>query len=202
MPEAVWDRAVAMGAVLLIFHPHDAPRPLLLSYASAVRAAVEQGRLEVLRTFPHGIDRDYAFRITSAPAFDGGSTPEERREAAEAFGKLSIRPDRNSPPPLVYLDFPPANFEVRAGEWAYGWSLDDSGVLEVRISTELGPVGLAAYGGPRPDVGKLHPHYPDAGQGGYSFRIPNLPPGPHTLIVTVLARDEGRTVLRRPVIVR
>jgi len=202
IPDAVWDRAATLGAGLLIFHPHDAPRPLLLSCASAVRAGMEKGRLEVLKAFPHGLDRDYAFRITSAPFFDGGSTPEERREAAEAFRRLTIRPDGNSQPPLVYLDFPPANFEVRAGEWAYGWSLDDSGVLEVWISTELGPVGPAAYGGPRPDVGKLYPHYPDAGQGGFSFRIPDLPPGRHTLIVTVLARDEDRTVLRRPVIVR
>ncbi|MGE5277404.1 MAG: hypothetical protein ACM3SU_10455 [Acidobacteriota bacterium] len=202
IPDAVWDRAAAMGVGLLIFHPHDAPKPVLLSCARAVRAGVAQGRLEILKTFPHGVDRDYAFRITSSPVFDGGSTPGERREAAEAFRNLSISPGRDQQPPLVHLDFPPADFQVRAGEWAYGWSLDDSGVLEIRISTELGPAGLAAYGGPRPDVGKVYPRYPDAGQGGFSFRIPDLPPGPHTLIVTVLARDEGRTVLRRPVIVR
>jgi hypothetical protein len=202
IPDATWQRVASLDAGLLIFHPHDAPSGVLLSYTRAARRAVALGELEVWKTFPHGVDTDYVFRITSGPAFDAGVAPEQRREAAEKFARLSIRPGGDPSPPRVALDFPPANFELRAGEWAYGWALDDSGVLEVRVSTELGPVGPAAYGGPRPDVGKVFPYAADSARSGFGFQIPKLPPGPHTLIVTVVAKDEGQTVLRRAVRVR
>jgi len=67
------------------------------------------------------------------------------------------------------------------------------------VATELGPVGPALYGGPRPDVGRLYAAYPDASSCAFGFPLPRLSPGPHTLIVTVLAKDGGKTVLRRPV---
>jgi hypothetical protein len=199
IPEAAWSRMESLGADLLVFHPHDAAPEVLHSYMRAVRQAVESGRIEVLKTFPHGVDTDYVFRIAAAPSFGASVSSEERHEASEAFRNLSLRPGQDPLPPLVAMDFPPANFELHGEPWAYGWALDDSGILEIRVSTELGTTVPVAYGGPRPDVGKLYPGYPDPSHSGFGFPIPKLPPGPHTLIVTVIAKDGGKTELRRPV---
>jgi hypothetical protein len=199
IPEEAWSRVESLGADLLVFHPHDAAPEVLHSYVRAVRQAVDGGRIEVLKSFPHGPDTDYVFRLGAAPQIGASVSSGERSKAAESFRNLSVRPGKDPLPPLVALDFPPANFEIHAEPWAYGWALDDSGILAIQVSTELGSPVPVAYGGPRPDVGKLYPGYTDPSHSGFGFPIPKLPPGPHTLIVTVIAKDGGKTELRRPV---
>jgi hypothetical protein len=97
------------------------------------------------------------------------------------------------------IEFPAS---VRSGAWTWGWALDDSGILEVRIATEKGDAGNAAVGMPRPDLVKAFPDIPEAEKGGFGFFIPPLEPGPHSLFLTLVAKDGGRTVLRRPIEIR
>ena len=202
IPDSVWDRVREVGASVLVFHPHDGPVGLLAAARGAVSRGLEEGRLEALDSFPHGPDTDYVFRISTAPAIGGGSTPGRRREAAERFAKLTLRPSADPSPPLVFLDFPPEGVEVAAGAWAYGWVADDSGIADVRVATESGEQVPATFGGERPDVAKLLRGYADAQHPGFHFAIPKLSPGVHEFVVTVEGGDGGTTILRRPVRVR
>jgi hypothetical protein len=89
-----------------------------------------------------------------------------------------------------------------SGQWTGGWALDDSGIAEVWIATEQGDEGPALVGMTRPDLPKVFPDIPEAAKGGFGFVVPKLEPGLHTLFVTVVAKDGGRTVLKRPIQIR
>ncbi len=91
---------------------------------------------------------------------------------------------------------------VEAGAWAFGWALDDSGVARVTVSADGGPPIPALSGRPHPGVANVYPGFPDAARAGFGFAVPGLPPGPHTLTVTILARDGGKTSLRRDIQIR
>jgi hypothetical protein len=82
-----------------------------------------------------------------------------------------------------------------------GWAVDDSGIAEIRIGTELGPAGLAQTGSPWPGLVEAFPEFSEASRGGYGFEVPDVPPGPHELTVTLVARDGGVTVLKRLIVV-
>ncbi len=202
IPDSVWDRAAEVRASVLVFHPHDAPPGVLFAHADAVKRGLRLHRIELLRDLPHGVDRDFVFRIASAPPFDAGVTPEERRRAAEAFHSLTLRPGFDNSPPIVVLDFPSAGFAVAPGEIGHGWAADDSGIARVRVATEIGASDDAAIGDERADVARYFPGYPDGAKLGYHFRMPNLPPGDHTLTVTAVARDGGEAAVRRVIRVR
>jgi hypothetical protein len=202
IPDAVWDRAAAVKASVLVFHPHDAPPVVLLGYAEAVRRGLAQGRIELLVDLPHGVDRDFVFRFARAPAFDAGLTSEERRRAAEAFHAMILRPGFDSSPPAIALDFPSERLEISAGAVAHGWAADDSGIARVRVETEIGPAPDAAAGDERGDVARYFPGNPDGARLGYHFPMPDLPPGEHTLTVTAVARDGGERAVRRVLRVR
>ena len=83
-----------------------------------------------------------------------------------------------------------------------GWALDDSGIAEIRVATELGPGAPGVVGGPRPDIPAVHPDYSDAANCGFGFVVPRVPPGPHTLRITLVGKDGGETVLERHILVR
>ena len=202
IPDTVWERAAAVKAAILVFHPHDAPPGILLANADAVKRGLAGRRIELLLDLPHGADRDFVFRLASAPAFDAGVTPEDRQRAAEAFRSLTIRPGFDSSPPRMALDFPAEGFDVSAGAVAHGWAADDSGIVRVRVETELGPSPDAATGDARADVERYFPGNPDGARLGYHFAIPSLPPGDHTLTVTAVARDGGEAAIRRVIRVR
>ncbi len=202
VPDSVWERAAAVKATLLVLHPHDAPPGTLMAQAEAVKRGLRDGRIELLIDLPHGADRDFVFRLASAPAFDADVTPEERRRAAEAFHSLTIRPGFDSAPPRLALDFPAEGYTVAPGEVAHGWAADDSGIERVRVGTELGPSSDAATGDTRADVERYFPGNPDGPRLGFHFAIPSLAPGGHTIIVTAVSRDGGETALRRVIRVR
>ena len=80
--------------------------------------------------------------------------------------------------------------------------MDDSGILEVRVSADGMPAGLAHYGFPHASATAAHPDYPDSARPGFIFAVPRLAPGKHTLVFTFVARDGGRTELPRGIVVR
>ena len=202
IPDAVWDRVRDVGASVLVFHPHDAPGSVLLATLVAVRRGLEDRRIEILDSFPHGPDADYVFTVSSSPPFDAEVSPERRRKVAESFDHLILRPGADTSPPLVLLDFPPARYQVAPGDIAYGWAADDSGIASGRVSTETGEEVPATFGSGRPEVGKLLWGFANAREPGFHFAIPKLAPGDHELIVRVEAVDGGKTELRRSIRVR
>jgi hypothetical protein len=203
IPDAVWDRVRDVEASVLVFHPHDSPPAVLTAALGALRRGLAAGRLEILESLPHGPqDLDYVFRVASAPPFDARVPPGRLHLARESFENVRLRPGPDPAPPLLVLDFPVEGGEVSAGQWAFGWAADDSGIARVRVTTETGLDVPATFGGDRPDVAKLLLGYADSAHPGLHFAIPALPPGEHVFVVTAQAVDGGKTELRRPVRVR
>jgi hypothetical protein len=105
-------------------------------------------------------------------------------------------------PPFGYIDTPAEGENVESGALAFGWALDDSGVASVTVSADGSPPVPVLARQPHPGVAHVHPGFPDAAHAGFGFAIPALQPGPHTLTVTILARDGGKTSLRRNIQIR
>ena len=128
----------------------------------------------------------------------GGTSAGTSTETAP--GALAATPDLH--PPFGILDSPKENEAVAAGAWAYGWALDESGVAEVLVRTEKGPAAPAAIGRPFPGVREAYPNYPDADKAGFIFAVSALVPGSHTLTVTIVAKDGGKTEIKRQIQIR
>ncbi len=202
VPPRAWDRVRAMGGALVVFHPHEVEGLARLNYSRAVWRALSSGTLETLGSFPHDGARDFVFRVAPAPPFETGIAPDERDRAAAEFRRLITVAESELAPPFGVIDFPPEDAEVSAGTWGYGWALDDSGIAEIRVATELGPAAPAVVGGRRPDLLAAHPEYADAANSGFGFLVPPAPPGRHTLSLTLVGRDGGERVLTRPIRIR
>jgi hypothetical protein len=99
------------------------------------------------------------------------------------------------------IHVPEEGQRVAPGFWVFGWALDDSGIAAVRVGTELGETGEGQIGGKWPSLADVFPDYQEPGNGGYGFPLPELPPGPHTLRITLVGRDGGETVLERRIVV-
>lgn len=201
--ESVWKTFPKFGASVLVFHSHpaeadagEAPR-----YRNLLRRGVEEGRLELLGSFGGERDRAFAFRLASAPPVPA-SLPEPAlaRSRRDLAAYLAIS-DAAISPPVGVLQVPAEGAAVAAGSWGYGWALDDSGIAEIRIGTELGPAGLAQLGAVWPGLAQAFPDLTEAEHGGFGFELPRVAPGPHDLTVALVARDGGITVIRRPIVV-
>ena len=196
IPDAVWEMLAQRRATLLLFHSGEVQGEIAMTYAAAVVRGVKEGRLELLRSFWYGESRDFVFRLASAPALDlpKVSPEKSRRDRAALAAVLN--------PPFGYIDVPAQGETVAAGSGGFGWALDDSGVKRVTIAVDDGPSLPAQYGGPHPGPAKVYPQYPDASRAGFGFAIPSLAPGPHTLTVTIVAKDGGKTTLAREIVVK
>ena len=202
VPAAAWDRAASLGAAVLIFHPHEIEGLARLNLARAARKAISEGRLQMLGSFPHEGARDFVFRIAPAPAFETGIPVTERDRATADFERLTSTAESELAPPFGVIDIPPENAEVAAGSFGLGWALDDSGIAEIHVATELGPGAPGIVGSARPDIPPVYPDYADAASSGFGFAVPSVPPGPHTLTITLVGKDGGRTDLTRQIRVR
>jgi hypothetical protein len=100
-------------------------------------------------------------------------------------------------PPLGFLDVPRENDAVTSGSLANGWALDDSGVASVTISLDNGPPLRATLGQTFPGVKEAYPTFPNSEKAGFNFAIPSVAAGPHLLVVTINARDGGKTEIKR-----
>jgi len=104
--------------------------------------------------------------------------------------------------PMGVLHVPKEGETVASGSWAFGWALDDSGIAQVTVVSETGETGPVATGQNFPGVLQTYPGYPDADKAGFGFGIPKLPPGPHVLTVTFIAKDGGRLEIQRHIQVK
>jgi hypothetical protein len=127
---------------------------------------------------------------SSAPAPATASTP-----GGTGAGATAPAPK----PPFGFLDSPEEGATVKPGSWAYGWALDDSGIAQVIVTADSGATSPVALGQPFPGVAQSHPGYPDADKAGFGFPIPKIDSGIHTLVITLVAKDGGKTEIRRQV---
>ncbi len=100
-------------------------------------------------------------------------------------------------PPFGFLEVPRENDTVAVGTVATGWALDDSGVAGVSVSLDNGPAFSATRGQAFPGVHEAYPMFPASGNAGFRFALPSAAAGPHLLVVTIIARDGGKTDIKR-----
>jgi hypothetical protein len=195
----VWTMMKARGACLLVFHPLIGDEPERGAYADLLRQGVSSGRLLALKAFPGGRASDLVFRFADCPGLDPRIPEAEKRPAAEDVArKLASLMS----PPFGYIDVPARGAAVASGSAGFGWALDDSGVAEVLVSADGAPARPAAIGQPHPGVVETYPGYPGADRPGFVFTLPALPAGPHTITVTIVAKDGGKGVLTHGIVVK
>jgi hypothetical protein len=197
VPDGIWEKLREIGTALLVLHPHESDGLARLNYARAARRALASGKLSMIGAFPHSGGRDFVFSIAPTPAFPTRISAEDRARAAAEFEHLTSAGESELAPPFGVVDVPAEDALVSAGSLGFGWALDDSGIAAIEVASELGPAGRAAPGGPRPDVAAAFPDHPGAERSGFNFFVPQLPAGPHTLSITLVATDGGRKVLTR-----
>src|SRR4029079_10694512 len=134
-----------------IFHPHEIEGLARLNLARATRKAISEGKLEMLRSLAHSAQIAFVLRLTASRAFDSGIPPAGRDRAAADFERLTTVAETELAPPFGVIDIPPENAEVAAGSSGLGWALDDSGIAEIHVATELGPGAPGIVGRARPD---------------------------------------------------
>jgi hypothetical protein len=105
-------------------------------------------------------------------------------------------------PPFGFIDTPKENETVAPGSAVSGWALDDSGVANVMVSLDNGPASPAAFGESFPGVKEAYPTYPNSDKAGFRLALPPANTGPHLLVVTIHAKDGGRSDLKRHIQIR
>ena len=130
--------------------------------------------------------------ITSMVACQKAETP-----GGEGQKSASVAPTPDTNPPFGILNTPGEGETVPNKSWCTGWALDDSGIFQITGVADNGEQRPAKIGQPFPGVKEAHPNLPDNDTAGFIFQIPDLPPGPHTVTVEVVAKDGGKTVLTR-----
>ncbi len=206
IPNDVWAAMGRLDASLLVYHSHEDRGLSVIAYADALERALESEGLEVARAFPHEGGLDFVFLARGTPWRDEIIRGERLSEGeVRALFDETIRVRRRQiaqmAPPFGGIHLPAEGQVVSSDFWAFGWVLDDSGIAEVRVSTELGPIGVAELRTPWPGLDQIYPDYPGVDRGGFGFVIPELPPGPHELVLTFVGKDGGRTVVRRNIVI-
>jgi hypothetical protein len=102
-------------------------------------------------------------------------------------------------PPFGFLAKPVEGETVKPGDWAFGWALADSGIAQVTMIGDSGASSPVSMNQAFPGVAQSYPKYAGADKAGFFFPIPKLDSGIHTLTVTFIGKDGGRTEIRRSV---
>jgi hypothetical protein len=206
IPDSAWATMGELGASVLVYHSHDGRGFKVVAYADALDRALSEGRLDLVRSFPHEGGRDFVFLSAAATwrerARQGAAPSVETRRLYDAAVVALHRDVARLAPPFGQIHLPGESQKVAPGFWAHGWALDDSGIAEVRFGIEGVPAGVGMRGGSWPGLANVFPDYPEAkASGTYGFALPDVPPGPHVLTVTFVGNDGGETTLRRAITV-
>lgn len=198
----IWKTMKDRGACLLIFHTGIEEEKTRDAYLEALRYGASGGMIEALKAFPAGSGSDLVFRFSGCPPFDPRIPEGERRAAVDEVTQRVSAFSTIQNPPFGFLDVPQEGATVASRSWAFGWALDDSGIAQVLVSTDGGTPQQAAIGQPHPGVAAVYPNYPGADKAGFGFAIPVLAPGAHMLTLTIVAKDGGKSELKRQIQVR
>ncbi len=124
-----------------------------------------------------------------------------RREGEAGGARVTQPPSQvtitETRPPLGYLDAPNDGGALPDKTVLTGWALDESGIARVTIQVDGQEPVAASTGLAHPGVAEGHPGIPGNDRAGFAAQMPALSKGPHSLIVTILARDGGKTEIHR-----
>jgi hypothetical protein len=197
-PADVWDEIARFDAGTLIFHSGRAPVYERVPFRTFLRDGLVQDRLRLWKSADDPDGKAFVFRLGTAQASDSRQADPDSQRDLDALMAIS---DADFAPPTGMIHLPTENQTVAPGFWVHGWAVDDSGIARVEGATELGPAGDAQLGTVWPGVANFFPTLPGSGRAGWGFAVPPLPSGPHTLRVTLVGKDGGRTVLERKIVV-
>ena len=125
----------------------------------------------------------------------GSACGKSEKPAAEtASTSAAPAPTPDPKPPIAILNTPGEGATVANKSWGTGWALDDSGIASVTATFDGGAQVPARIGDPFPGVKEAHPEMPDNDKAGFIFGL-DLPAGPHTVSVEVVAKDGGKLLL-------
>jgi len=101
-------------------------------------------------------------------------------------------------PPRICIDTPKDNTSVENGTnqiYIAGWSLNSSGVKNVKVSLDGVEKGDAHIGLSRSDVNKVYPGYKNGVNSGFNYNldISSLQAGGHTITIKSLGNDGSTT---------
>lgn len=201
IPDEAWAAVHGQGAAVLLYHPPEANAIEAGAYRNFLRRGLAAGRLELLGSFGGPRDRAFAFHLAGAAPVDPRLPADAAARGRKDLDEFLAISDSAISPPFGVVQIPAEGATVAPGSWGIGWALDDSGIAEIRIGTELGIAGMAQLGARWPGLVEVYPDFSEASRGGYGFAVPAVPPGPHVLTVTLVARDGGLTVLKRAILV-
>jgi hypothetical protein len=198
IPPGVWDQLAGLDARTLLFHPEQGDVYARVRYRGFIRDGLASGRIRLLHAAHDGPVPTFAFAL-NGDSSNGAAAPDDasRRELEAMMSVL----DADLGPPTGVIHQPAEGQNVPAGFWVHGWAVDDTGIAGVDAATEEGPAGPVQRGTAWPGLEKFFPGFPGVERGGWGFVVPPLPPGPHTLRVTLVGRDGGRTLLQRRIVV-
>ena len=133
---------------------------------------------------------------------DSSATPPSSATGARVGTPAT--PPVAAPPPFGVLHEPKEGETVSTGvhSWAYGWCLDQSGIAKVTVVAETGATSPVALAQPFPGVANIYPNLPNSDRAGFGFPIPALSPGMHTITVTFIAVNGGKTDIQRHIRVK
>jgi len=126
-----------------------------------------------------------------------GCQKEGHEAGAGTAGQASSSPAPVSQPPVGFLDGPEAGAIVHANTSLTGWALDDSGIAQVTFAIDGQNPKPVAIGLPHPGVAAAFPGKPGNESAGFAIEVPSLPRGPHSLTITIQAKNGGKTEIRR-----
>ena len=128
----------------------------------------------------------------------------QNKENAAAGTSASSAPLPTADPhaPFGMFNTPGEGETVANKSWCTGWALDDSGISRVTGTTENGAAAPAKIDQPFPGVKEAHPNLPGNDTAGFILQIPDLPPGPHSIKVEIVAKDGGTAALTRNFVVK
>ncbi|WP_073336851.1 Ig-like domain-containing protein [Clostridium grantii] len=86
-------------------------------------------------------------------------------------GEMEIESIDAKTPPKIALDFPKNNSSIKDSFNISGWTLNNSGVKEVKIYIDDIYIGNATTGISREDVNKAFPGYMNGDKSGYSYNV-------------------------------
>lgn len=121
--------------------------------------------------------------------------PEKPSAGESPAASAAPAPTPDPHPPIAIMNSPVEGTTVPNKSWGTGWALDDSGIFQVTATLDTGAIVPARLGDPFPGVKEAYPEMPNNDKAGFIFGIPDLPPGPHTMTVEVVAKDGGKLVM-------
>ncbi|SCH20641.1 N-acetylmuramoyl-L-alanine amidase [Romboutsia sp. 1001713B170207_170306_H8] len=154
--------------------------------------------------YPGGVNSGYSYAIDKSKVSPGTHTIKVESigvDKSKYSSEVSIEMKKGTG--LVCVDSPSGtinneDIEVR------GWSLNPSGVSQVKVYVDGAYHGNAATGGSRPDVNAAYPGYPGGANSGYSYIIDKntISPGTHIIKVESIGVDGSKYLIETSILIK